>query len=268
MSVATAAQADSIFSVRGKNTLITGGTAGIGLGVAQHFVEQGANVVITGRRDNGRDIATRIGATFVPMDVSDTASVRSAINETARHFKERIDVLILNAGVDIRTGRVDALDLDAFRRLYDVNLFGLMQCMRDAVPFLPSGASVVVTTSPAASLPAAGMGAYGSSKAAVNHMTKVFAAELAASDVRVNAVMPGIVESEMAGSTGTLEFIRTLTVNGRARLPSELAGTFQFLASSAAAPVTAAIIAADDGISAGLSPAAMDAIAGQLRECR
>lgn len=256
--------AKSLFSIRGKNTLITGGTAGIGLGVAQHFIEQGANVVITGRRDDGDAIAQSIGATFVKMDVSDESSVHASIKKAATYFSERIDVLILNAGIDVRTGTIDTLDLDAFRRLYDVNLFGLIQCLRDATPFLPDGASVITTSSPAGTFAAGGMGAYGSSKAAVNHLTKVFATELAAKGVRVNAVLPGIVESEMAGSTGTLDFIRTLTINDTVRVPSELAGTFQFLASQASSPVTAGIIAADDGISAGLSPATVDAIVNRL----
>lgn len=251
----------ALFSVRGKNTLITGGTAGIGLGVAQHFVEHGANVVITGRRDEGGEIAATFGAEFVRMDVGDEASIRTAINNAADYFAQRVDVLILNAGIDLHAGSVDSLDMDAFRRLYDVNLFGLVQCLRDVTPFLPSGASVIATSSPASLTPAHGMAAYGSSKAAVNHLTKVFAIELAAKGVRVNAVLPGIVESEMAGSTGTQDFIRTLTVNGIVRVPAELAGTYQFLASSASAPITAAVIAADDGISAGLSPATMEAIA-------
>ena len=259
------ASGNGLFSIRDKNTLITGGTAGIGLGIAQHFVRQGANVVITGRRDNGADVAADIGAAFVQMDVSDESSVSAAIEETAGHFSDRIDTLILNAGIDLRTGSIDALDLAAFRQLFDVNLFGLIQCVRDATRYLPRGATVIATSSPAGRLPAAGMGAYGASKAAVNHLTRVFAAELADGGVRMNAVLPGIVESEMAGSTGTREFIRTLTISGTVRVPAELGGTFQFLASDASAPVNGAIIAADDGISAGLSPATMEAITHRLR---
>ena len=249
-----------LFSIRDKNTLITGGTAGIGLGIAQHFVRQGASVVITGRRDNGADVAAEVGAAFVRMDVSDESSVSTAIGEAAGHLSGRIDTLILNAGIDLRAGSIDALDLAAYRQLFDVNLFGLIQCLRDATSYLPRGASVIATSSPAGMLPAAGMGAYGASKAAVNHLTRVFAAELAPGGVRMNAVLPGIVESEMAGSTGALEFIRTLTISGTVRVPAELGGTFQFLASDASAPVNGAIIAADDGISAGLSPATMEAI--------
>ena len=251
---------DDLFAISDKNTLITGGTAGIGLGIAQHFVEQGVRVVITGRRDNGDEIAAAVGATFVRMDVSDERSVSAAIEEAAGHYSGRIDTLILNAGMDLRTGSIETVDLAAYRRLFDVNLFGLVQCLRDASPHLPRGATVIATSSPAGLLPAAGMGAYGASKAALNHLTRVFAAELAGAGVRMNAVLPGIAESEMGGSTGALEFIRTLTINGEVRVPADLGGTFQFLASDASKPVTGAIIAADDGISAGLSPATMDAI--------
>lgn len=258
--------AEGLFSIGGKNVLITGGTAGIGLGVARHFVEQGANVIISGRRDDGTVVAESIGARFVKMDVSDGVSVKSAIECAAVIFERRIDVLLLNAGIDADSGSIDALDVEGFRRLYDVNLFGLIQCLRDAVPFLPNGASVIATSSPAGLLPAPGMSAYGSSKAAVNHLTKSFAAELAPKGIRMNAVLPGIVESEMAGATGTLEFIRTLTMTGKVRLPAELGGTFQFLASAASEPVTAAIIAADDGMSAGISQATMDCISSHLEQ--
>ncbi|MDX1499806.1 MAG: SDR family NAD(P)-dependent oxidoreductase, partial [Woeseiaceae bacterium] len=125
MSVGEKAAGHDLFSIRGKNALVTGGTAGIGRGVARHFVEQGAHVVITGRRDNGGEVAADIRATFVRMDVSDEASVGAAIEAAAGHFAGRIDTLILNAGVDLRVGSIDALDLAAFRRLFDVNLFGL-----------------------------------------------------------------------------------------------------------------------------------------------
>ncbi len=257
---------ENLFSIRQKNILITGGTAGIGLGIAGHFVRHGARVVICGRRANGAEIASGIGADFVRLDVSDTASITKGVRRAADLLEHGIDVLILNAGVDLHTGTVDKLDLDAFRRLYDINLFGLIQCLRDAVPYLQRGSSVIMTSSPAGCTAAAGMSAYGSSKAAVNHLTRTFAAELAGMGIRVNAILPGIVESEMSGSTGSLEFLRTLTMTGKVRMPVELAGTFQFLASAASEPVTGAIIAADDGISAGVSQTVMDCIAAQLQE--
>lgn len=252
------------FSIVKKTVLITGGTAGIGLGVAEHFVTQGAQVVITGRRESGRDIASRIGALFVPMDVSDNESLSVGMAEAAQLLDGRIDVLILNAGIDLEVGMVGDLDMENLRRIYDVNVFGVAQGLRDGLAYMQPGGSVIITSSPAGSKTVPGMSGYGSSKAAVNYLTKSFAAELADREIRVNAILPGLVESEMAGSSGDLEFIRTLTLTGKVRKPAEMAPTFQFLASDASAPVTAAIIEADDGLSAGLSTAAAKAIASTL----
>lgn len=251
-----------IFSIAGKRCLITGGTAGIGLGVAAHFVEQGADVLITGRRESGNEIAAKIGARFVSMDVSDSDSVSRATIEAAGLLGGGIDVLILNAGIDLEVGQIETLDMAAFRRIYEVNVFGLVQGLHDAQPYLQTGASVILTSSPAATVNVPGMSAYSSSKAAVNSLTQSYAAELASSGIRVNAVLPGIVESEMSsGSTGDAEFARKLTLSGVIRQAPEMAGTFQYLASAASAPVTAAVIAADDGISASISTEVMAAIA-------
>ena len=248
------------FSVSGKTVLITGGTAGIGLGMAEHFVAQGAEVVISGRRESGQDIATGIGAGFVRMDVSDERSLADGMIAAAHQLGGRIDVLILNAGIDLDVGMIDELDMESFRRIYDVNVFGVVQGLREGLAYMPAGSSVIITSSPAGSTTVPGMSGYGSSKAAVNYLTRAFAAELASRDIRVNAVLPGLVESEMAGSSGDAEFIRTLTLTGKIRQPAEMAGTFQFLASAASTPVTAAIIEADDGLSAGMSIALADAI--------
>lgn len=252
------------FSVNGKTVLITGGTAGIGLGVAAHFVAQGAEVVISGRRDSGQDIANRIGAGFVRMDVSDTGSVAEGMIEAAQKLHGRIDILILNAGIDLEVGMIDHLDMESFRRIYDVNVFGVVQCLRDGLAHMHAGASVIITSSPAGSKTVPGMSGYGSSKAAVNYLTKAFAAELAGRDIRINGVLPGLVESEMTGSSGDAGFIRALTLTGKIRQPAEMAGTFQFLASTASSPVTAAIIEADDGLSAGMSIAVAEAIAAAV----
>jgi NAD(P)-dependent dehydrogenase (short-subunit alcohol dehydrogenase family) len=252
------------FSITGKRVLITGGTAGIGLGVAEIFVAQGAQVVITGRRESGRDIASGIGAVFVQMDVSVSESLSAGMLDAARLLGGRIDVLILNAGIDLEAGMAADLDMEQLRRIYDVNVFGVVQSLRDGLVHMQPGGSVIITSSPAGSKPVPGMSGYGSSKAAVNYLTKCFAAELADRGIRVNAILPGLVESEMAGSSGSLEFIRTLTLTGKVRKPAEIAPSFQFLASDASAPVTAAIIEADDGLSAGLSMAAAGAIASTL----
>ena len=243
------------FSLKNKNVLVTGGTAGIGLGVAAHFAGAGANVVITGLRDSASEIAASIGARAVAMDVSDRSSVESAMGSAAALFDGRIDTLILNAGIDQPAGFIDELDLDTFRRVLETNLFGVVYCLRAGLGYMQAGSSVIVTSSPAGVLLAPGMSAYSVSKAAVNTLVKQYALELGPRGIRINAVLPGLVATEMqAGSTGSDEQILCMTVNDCMRQPADMAPVFQFLASDAAAPVTGGIIAADDGISAGISP--------------
>lgn len=241
------------FSIAGKNVVIVGGTAGIGLAVAEHFAAIGANVIITGRRDSGKSIASGINASYVKMDVSAPASVQAALHQIETHFTDKIDVLILNAGVDLEVGMIGELDIIKFKQLFDINVFGLVDVLNQATQQLNKPSSVIITSSPAGVIQAPGMSAYGASKAALNYLTKSYAAELGLQGVRVNAVLPGLVESEMSGSSGGAEFIQTLTLTDCYRKAHEMAGTFQFLASAASNPITAAIIAADDGISAGMS---------------
>ena len=103
------ASVDDIFSIANRRTVITGGTAGIGLAVAAHFVSAGAEVVITGRRADGRQIAGSISARSVSMDVRSDASVERGLNE-AVEILGGLDVLVLNAGVSLPAGPLEELD--------------------------------------------------------------------------------------------------------------------------------------------------------------
>ena len=124
---------EELFSIRGNKTVITGGTAGIGLGVAKHFIAAGAEVIITGRRESGADIAATIGATFVAMDVANAESLSAGLAQAAEHLGGSIDTLILNAGTDLDAGSYENLDLDAYKALFDINVFAVAQGIRDGV---------------------------------------------------------------------------------------------------------------------------------------
>jgi len=231
-------KADSVspFSVKGHRIAIIGGTAGIGLAVAEHLVGEGATVVVTGRRADGDAAASGVGATFVAMDVAG------------------LDCLILNAGVDMFHGEIDELDLAAFEGVFDINTIGLVRAMAHGVSLMNSGGSIIVTSSPAGRLAVPGMAAYSASKAALDSLVRTWALELGPKNIRVNAVLPGIVESEMEGeSTGELEVIRRMTANGVFRQASEMGPVFQFLASAASATLTGSAVGAHDGISIGYS---------------
>jgi len=245
------------FSIGGKNCLIVGGTAGIGLGVAEHFVQAGADVIITGRRATGESIAAGVGARFVRMDLAESGSIFAGMASAADLFGGRIDCLILNAGIADDAGGVDGLDLAVFRRVFEVNVFGVAQALRDGIAHMEQGGSVVVTSSPAATELMPGVAAYGASKAAVNALVKTAAIELGPRGIRVNAVLPGVIETEMAfdpdGLEEELERLSSLTATGKVRQPAEMGPPFQFLASAASETCTGALLACEDGVSAGFS---------------
>jgi NAD(P)-dependent dehydrogenase (short-subunit alcohol dehydrogenase family) len=249
------------FSVRDNNIVIVGGTAGIGLAVAEHLVRVGAQVVITGRRPDGADIASDAGCSFVPMDVADDASVAAgfvSIGAVLGH----IDCLILNAGVDLYHGEIDDLDMTTFEQVFQINTLGLVRSLAHGVKLMRPGGSVVATSSPAGSIAAPGMAAYSASKAALDMLVKTWALELGPKQIRVNALLPGIVESEMdAASTAELEVIRRMTANGVYRQAQEMGPIFQFLASPASGPLTGSLVGAHDGISVGYSHEVMGLIA-------
>jgi len=250
--------------VDGKQIVVIGGTAGIGLAVAAHLADAGAQVIITGRRADGADAAAEVGAMFVRMDVADTASVCSGFDEIAGSF-DHIDCLVLNAGIDAFHGEIDELDLDTFERVLEVNTIGLVRAMASGVPLLQAGGSVVVTSSPAGSTTTPGMGAYSASKAALDMLVRTWALELGPKGIRVNSILPGIVESEMdSESSPELELIRRMTATGVHRAAAEMGPVFQFLASDASAPLTGSAVGAHDGISVGYSHEVMRHLTADL----
>jgi 3alpha(or 20beta)-hydroxysteroid dehydrogenase len=250
---------ESLFSISGRRTVITGGASGIGLAIARHFSAEGATVVITDIQGSGAVVAAEAGAGFVQMDVADDESVEKGMQEAAELLGGGIDVLILNAGIDLEVGVAWELDLNNFRKVMDVNFMGVTAGLGFGVRHMDAGGSVIITSSPAGRLTLEGMSAYSASKAAVDSLTHTAAIELGRRDIRVNAVLPGIVKTAMAdGATGDGSWLTNLTISGAHRDPEELAPIYHFLASSASAPIIGATIESHDGMTAGLSGLLMD----------
>lgn len=233
--------------------LITGASRGIGLAIARRIVDEGGSVVITGRDAGNLDAAVAgLGprAWGIPGRADDAehrANVLAGISD--RHG--RLDHLVNNAGINPAYGPLRDVDLDAARKILEVNVLATLQWTRDAVA---SGGlrSIVSLSSISAVSAAPGIGLYGVSKAAVMNLTVQLAAELAP-DVRINAVAPAVVRTRFARALyeGREAEAAAAYPLGRLGEPEDVAGPVAFLLSDDAAWITGQTIVIDGGASLG-----------------
>ena len=242
--------------LRGRTALVTGGTSGIGLAVVRRFVAEGAHVVLTGRRQEQLDaVAEELGdaVTVVRADAAEPADVTSLF-ETVAARGTGLDAVHVNAGVGEfkPLAEVTATDIDT---AFATNVRGTTLTIQGAVPFLNTGAAIVVTGSTAATGTERNFGLYGGSKAAVATMTRTWAAELAPRGIRINTVIPG--PTETAGlkalapgdSAALLEHLATKMPLGRVLRPDEIAAAVLFLVSDQSSGMTGSEVFVDGGIS-------------------
>lgn len=251
------------FDFSGKTVLVTGASRGIGYGIAEGFARAGASLAILAEGDDVHEAAERLsGLAGSPVrglhcDITDRGDVARAVAGF-----ERIDVLINNAGLERPTPLEDpepAVD-DTFARVMAVNVTGTYNVTREALPKLPDGGRVVITSSIWGKTAVPDFSAYIASKHALIGLTRTWAKELGSRGITVNAVCPGWVKTEaairslhsMADKTGTapdvlLDEIVSAQAIGGLMEPSDVAGLYLFLASDAAANITGQAINADRG---------------------
>jgi NAD(P)-dependent dehydrogenase (short-subunit alcohol dehydrogenase family) len=267
------------FDFDGETAIVTGGTSGIGREVARRFGEAGATVLIADMREQPKEddadlptheLIEEAGgrAEFVETDVSDPDQVEAVV-EAAREFGG-VDVMVNNAGI-YRHGSVTGTDADAFDQVYAINVRGVFAgCRAAARDMLDRGetGSIVNTASISSEYAQVGHSMYDASKGAVMMLTRVAAVELAAFDIRVNAVAPGIIRTTFGQGNPDLEretdgFIlddadlpdlldRDVDVDipmNRPGTPEDLAGSYLFLASDDASYVTGHLLYVDGGYS-------------------
>jgi NAD(P)-dependent dehydrogenase (short-subunit alcohol dehydrogenase family) len=245
----------------GKTAFVTGGTTGIGLAVAQAYTHAGAEVVIGGRRHDGAVIARDTGCRFVALDVGNELDVRRAL-AAAEQLVGPLDVLVLNAGIAQPVVPLEALACDDARSVVEVDLLGVVWGLKYGAAHLRDGASVILTSSIAAELGTLTEGVYGAAKAGVVALARSAAIELGPRGIRVNAVQPGPTATEMNQMPD--ELFRLITPLGRKGQVEDLVGVYLFFASDASRYVTGQALNVDGGLTAGITPGTLRAVAAKV----
>ncbi len=246
----------------GKVALVTGGTSGIGKATAIEFARAGAKVVLTGRREKeGAQVVAEIKklggeAAFVRSDIAKDADVKKMVQFAVDKFG-KIDIAFNNAGVEW-TGPLDQATEAEYRRIFDINVWGVLNSMRHEIPVMlkNGGGAIINTSSVAGHVGLAQVSVYIASKHAVEGLTKSVALEFAKQNIRINAVAPGGVATEMvdrfAGKQGDMrDYLTSLHPIGRIGTSEEIAAAVLYLASDAAKFTTGTSLIVDGGMIAG-----------------
>ena len=234
--------------------LVTGSASGIGTGIARRLAADGMTVVVHSRtsRDAGVKLAAEIGGTYRQADLADESECQELVTSVLNRY-ERLDVLVNNAGISwpIAHDDLGAVTASVWRQLLDVNLIAPWLLTSAAFPALraspqPGGGSVVNITSHAGVRPKGSSIPYATSKAALNHVTRLLAAALGP-DVRVNAVAPGLVDTPMTEQwTDAQQLWREKAPMRRAAQPGDVADLVSALIRNAY--VTGEVILLDGGL--------------------
>jgi NAD(P)-dependent dehydrogenase (short-subunit alcohol dehydrogenase family) len=235
----------------GKVAVVTGGSAGIGLGIAKRFAQEGAQVFITGRRQSELDKAVAaIGGDAAAMqgDVSDLADL-DHIYAAIKAQAGRIDVLAANAGV-YEFGRFGEITEEHFDKTFNTNVRGLLFTVQKALPLLTRGSSVILTGSMVSIKGFASCSVYNASKAAIRSFARTWIVDLKGRDIRVNVLSPGYTDTLSLSQFMTNEDKTSAVASvplGRLGIPDDLGKAAVFLASDDSAYVTGIELFVDGG---------------------
>jgi NAD(P)-dependent dehydrogenase (short-subunit alcohol dehydrogenase family) len=245
-------------SLNGKVALVTGGATGIGFAIAHELAEQGATVIISGRRQQQLDeAAAKIGdkASAIAADVGKLADL-DALFEKIKADHGRLDIFVANAGF----GEVEALGSlteEYFDRVFATNVKGTAFSVQNALPLMEGGGSIVIVGSTASINPGPGLSAYGATKGAVRTMVRSWIHDIKGSGIRINIVSPGPVNTDSLrgmlgdGAQEILDVLADKSTIGRIGEPIEIARAVAFLASDASSYINGAELFADGGASQG-----------------
>jgi NAD(P)-dependent dehydrogenase (short-subunit alcohol dehydrogenase family) len=251
-----AAQEAKVGKLEGKIALVTGGNGGIGMATAKQFVNEGAFVFVTGRRDAELAAAVKnIGRNVAGIqgDVSDLGDLDRLFAQIKRE-KGKLDVLFANAGV-AKYAPFGSITEELYDSIFNINVKGLLFTVQKALPLMPDGAAIILNASIVASKGLAANSVYSATKAAVRSFARTWTTDLKARRIRVNAVSPGSTDtpglSDLLASSEVGEQRKKTIANavplGRLGTPDEIAKAVVFLASDDASYITGAELFVDGG---------------------
>src|SRR6266849_4250464 len=228
--------------LNGKVAVVTGGTSGIGKATALAFARAGAKVVLTGRREKeGAGVVAEIekhggAASFIRADVAKETEVKAMVDFAVDTYG-RLDVAFNNAGVEWK-GPLDQATEAEYRRVFDINVWGVLNSLRHEIPLMlkNGGGAIVNTSAVAGHVGLAQVSVYIASKHAVEGLTKSIALEFGKQNIRINAVAPGVIATDMldrfAGKEGEMrDSLASITPVGRIGSVQEIAAAVLYLCS-------------------------------------
>jgi NAD(P)-dependent dehydrogenase (short-subunit alcohol dehydrogenase family) len=245
--------------MKGNVALITGSTSGIGRATALAFARKGAHVVVTGRREEqGEEVVKEIAdagseGLFVQTDINSAEDIQHMVAAAMERFG-RLDYAFNNAGIEGRPGPLVEQDEENYRQVFDANVRGVFLSMKYEIPAMleNGGGAIVNNSSIAGMIGMAGMGIYVASKHAVLGLTKAAALECAQQGVRINAVCPAAIQTEMydrfvGEDPDAQEYMKSMHPIGRIGKASEVADAVVYLCSDEASFLVGHALAIDGG---------------------
>lgn len=257
-----ASTSGSLQRFEGKVALITGATRGIGFACAERLGKEGAQVVICSRGKDAVDKAVSelkskgIKVHGVVCHVGTAAQRKALIDETVSKFK-RIDVLVSNVAVNpVMGSMIDSTNEQAWDKIFDINVKSHFFLVKEALPHMSSGSSIILVSSYAGYLAAPVLGAYSVSKTALLGLNKALSRELAPRGIRVNCLAPGVIKTKFSEALWKNEDVAEIQLKdiplGRFGTSEECAGAVAYLGSSDSSYVTGEVLVVAGGIHARL----------------
>ncbi len=244
-----------VFSLKDKLALITGGGTGIGFGISRAFVNAGARVVITGRRQHVLEEAVASlgdNSRYIVNDIVETVNLPTLVTEIEEHIGP-LDILVNNAGIHHKAWAQDTTDED-FERVLRTNLLSVFGLTRECANYMlqRKSGSILMISSMAGLFGIDRVAAYSASKTALTGLVNTLVTEYSKSNVRVNAIAPGWIESEMFLNAIDQDEDRKQKITNRIAMdhfgkPSDIGNAAVFLSSEAARYITGVILPVDGG---------------------